>query len=92
MNNYHHLSQAQRYQIEALIKAGFSMTAIAAQMGVHRSTISREIKRNSTHATHPPDKYKASNAQIFAQSRTYKPWSQKTNDPCNLIASPNIRT
>jgi IS30 family transposase len=81
MNIYHHLNQPQRYQIEALLKAGLSQTAIATQLAVHRSTISREIRRNSTQAAHPPDKYKASNAQLFAQGRAYKPWSQKTKDP-----------
>ena len=80
MNNYHHLSQPQRYQIEALIKAGHSMSAIAILLGVHRSTISREIKRNSTHSAHPPDKYKAANAETFAKCRTYKPWSPKTKN------------
>lgn len=82
MNNYHHLSQAQRYQIEALLQAGISRSAIAIQLGVDRSTIYREIKRNSTQAAHPPDKYKAANAQIFAQGRSYKPCSPKTKNYC----------
>src|SRR5690606_11576175 len=80
MNKYHHLSQAQRYQIEALLKAGLSFTAIAQQLGVHRSTISREVKRNSTHSAYPPDKYKAENDQIFDQGRAYKPQRHKAKD------------
>lgn len=47
MTKYSHLSQEQRYQIEALIKAGESLTSVGRIVGVHKSTISREIKRNS---------------------------------------------
>jgi transposase, IS30 family len=44
--NYNQLSLEQRYQIEALVKAGIKQNAIAGQLGVHPSTISRELKRN----------------------------------------------
>jgi IS30 family transposase len=37
----------QRYQIEALWKAGMKQNIIAKQIGVHRSTISRELNRNT---------------------------------------------
>lgn len=37
---------AQRYQIEAVIKEGLSQRAIADNIGVHRSTICRELERN----------------------------------------------
>lgn len=47
MKEYHHLSQEQRYQIQALIRAGKSQTFIAEQLGCHKSTISRELKRNT---------------------------------------------
>jgi IS30 family transposase len=43
---YQQLTQDLRYQISALLKAGFSQSHIAAQLGVHKSTISRELKRN----------------------------------------------
>lgn len=46
MRNYTHLDQEQRYQISSLLKAGYQRKVIAAEIGVHRSTISREIKRN----------------------------------------------
>ena len=36
----------QRYQIEALIKEQVSLNSIAKAIGVHCSTIGREIKRN----------------------------------------------
>jgi IS30 family transposase len=45
--SYKHLSQAERYQIYAFMKAGYSLQAIAQELGRHKSTISREVLRNS---------------------------------------------
>jgi len=45
--NYTHLSQSERYQIYALLKGGHSLTEIATILGRHRSTIYREVSRNS---------------------------------------------
>jgi IS30 family transposase len=47
MQKFNHLSPEQRYQIEILIKEGYTQTRIAAVIGVHKSTISRELKRNT---------------------------------------------
>ena len=44
---YKQLTMMQRYQIEALKKEGLSQRAIALNLEVHHSTISRELKRNS---------------------------------------------
>jgi len=46
MRKYTQLTQGQRYQIYAFLKAGFLQTQIASEIGVHKSTISREIRRN----------------------------------------------
>jgi IS30 family transposase len=46
MSGYTQLAQEQRYQIEALLKAGHNQTEIARVLGVDKSTISRELKRN----------------------------------------------
>jgi IS30 family transposase len=46
MRNYRQLTREQRYQIYALMKAGLSQAAIARIIGVHKSTLSREIRRN----------------------------------------------
>ena len=43
---YHHLQYDARCQISALLKSGMTQSAIANQLSVHRSTISRELKRN----------------------------------------------
>ncbi|MEO1185703.1 MAG: IS30 family transposase [Cyanobacteria bacterium J06636_27] len=41
------LTLEQRYEIAALLKTGSSLTKIASQIGKHKSTISREIRRNA---------------------------------------------
>ena len=53
----------QRYQIEALIKAGIKQNKIAEQLGVDASTISREINRNKAKRGRTAGVYVASNAQ-----------------------------
>jgi IS30 family transposase len=80
MTKYKHLSQEQRYQIEALKQAGQKQSQIALIVGVDKGTISRELKRNSTHSAKPPDKYKALQAQVFADKRTYKMCAFKSCD------------
>lgn len=42
-----HLTQVQRYQIEGYIKVGLSNTEIGKEIGYHKSTIGREIRRHS---------------------------------------------
>jgi IS30 family transposase len=46
MSGYTQLTQEQRYQIAALLAAGHSQAVTAQRLGVHKSTISRELKRN----------------------------------------------
>lgn len=46
MRPYTQLTQEQRYQIYAFLKVGFSQSAVSLEVGVHRSTISRELRRN----------------------------------------------
>ena len=46
MGSYTQLTQDKRYQIYAFLKAGFSQTDIAIEIGVHKSTVSRELNRN----------------------------------------------
>jgi IS30 family transposase len=44
--SYTQLTREQRYQIYALKKAGHTQTETAAIIGVHKSSISRELRRN----------------------------------------------
>ena len=46
MRVYAQLTREQRYQIEALLKTGHNQTMIAKVLSAHKSTISRELKRN----------------------------------------------
>ncbi len=46
MTGYQQLTQEQRYQIYALQKASFKQTQIASEIGVHKATVSRELRRN----------------------------------------------
>jgi IS30 family transposase len=71
MRHYTQLTQEQRYQIYAFKKAGFNQTETAAMIGVHKSTISRELARNTGMKG-----YRASQAHRLAlgrrNSRTWK--------------------
>ena len=44
---YTQLTHEERYQIAALLKAEHAQTEIAMILGCHKSTISREICRNT---------------------------------------------
>ena len=56
MKKYKQLTHKERYQIYALIKEGYNYSKIANNIGVHKSTISREVKRNSINKnTYHPD-------------------------------------
>ena len=46
MKHYQQLTREQRYQIYGLRKAGFKQREIANEVGVNKSTISRELRRN----------------------------------------------
>ena len=65
--SYSQITMIQRYQIEALIREGLSKSCIASNLGVHRSSIYREIQRNSIDGH-----YKAEYAQISTRLRYQK--------------------
>ena len=44
--SYTQLTQEQRYQIHSLLKMEHNQTEIAKCLGVHKSTVSRELRRN----------------------------------------------
>lgn len=47
MKHYTQLVREQRYQIYAFRKAGWNQSEVAEELGVNKSTISRELARNS---------------------------------------------
>jgi len=64
MKQYTQLTEHQRYQIYALMKAGHHQNETAAVLGVHKSTISRELRRNRGLRGYRPRQ-----AQRLAQAR-----------------------
>jgi IS30 family transposase len=46
--SHHHLSRDERVSLAALLRAGHTQAECARSLGVHRSTISRELKRSPT--------------------------------------------
>jgi len=67
MGTYTQLTYNQRYHIYMFLKAGFCQTEIAEAMGVHKSTISRELRRNQGGRGYRPKQ-----AQRLAQARQNK--------------------
>lgn len=59
------LTQGQRYQIQAYLKAGLTKDFIANELGIHRSTLYRELSRN----VGPRRQYCASTAQMLCDER-----------------------
>lgn len=45
--SYKHLTITLRHEIKALHQAGHSSSFIGTQLGVHKSTVCRELKRNA---------------------------------------------
>jgi len=69
MKKYHHLTREQRYTISVCLKKKMSLSAIAKLINVSKSTVSREIKRNSNMYRH----YVAVDAQQFSEMRKSVP-------------------
>ena len=65
--SYTQLTQEQRYQISALLKTEHSQTEIATVIGVNKSTISRELRRNRGQRGYRPKQ-----AHRFVQQRRRK--------------------
>jgi IS30 family transposase len=64
---YTHLTQDERYQIAILVKAGHDQSAIAQLMSRHKSTISRELRRNrGLRGYRPKQAHQLSHARMCA--------------------------
>jgi transposase, IS30 family len=66
---YHQLTSEERYALSALRKQGFNQSQIARALGRHRSTISRELRRN---ARQKPHWYRPFNADEMTRGRRYR--------------------
>jgi transposase, IS30 family len=63
---YHQLTSGERYMLAALRRQGLNKSQIARALGRHRSTVCREVRRNSTRAD---GRYRASTAQERTNGR-----------------------
>lgn len=67
MQKYRRLAYVDRCQIHALLQANFSVVQIAKKLGFNKSTIYREVKRNSVSAA-----YDAEKASVRSKKRFYR--------------------
>jgi len=72
--SYTQLTQCQRYQIHALLKSSHNQTEIAETIGVHKSTISREVKRNRGKRGYRP-------IQVHRKAVNRRNWGRKRIQP-----------
>jgi len=80
MRTYTQLTYHQRYHIYTFLKAGFCQTEIAETIGVHKSTISRELRRNRGGRGYRPKQ-----AQRFAMERQKKSKSRIKPEDWKLV-------
>jgi IS30 family transposase len=73
MRKYTQLTRGKRYQIRTLLKAGFSQSEMAFFLKVHKSTISREIRRNKGDKGYRPvQAHEKALARRFAAAKRIK--------------------
>jgi len=82
MGTYSQLTYNQRYHIYTFLKAGFCQSEIAEAIGVHKSTISRELKRNRGGRGYRPKQ-----AQRLAAGRQNKAISRIKPEDWKLVES-----
>src|SRR5512134_1690082 len=82
MRTYRQLTQVQRYQIYALTKTTHSLTEIGEVIGVDKSTVSRELKRNRGQRGYRPQQ-----AQALASGRKQKSVPRITTEVWAMVES-----
>ena len=91
---YKQLDYRKRCQIYGLWRAGYNQTEIAKEVGVHKSTISREFKRNVTFVQTKLGvwDYKPDYAQCYADERhKYKNKQVKFIEPVKEFVTEKIK-
>ena len=86
MTTFNHLTQEERYHIYIMHKKNISLGEIAEDMGRHKSTISRELRRNKGNCG-----YRYQQAHIKAQRRHLdKPKAIKLDEEMKRVITPLI--
>ena len=67
--SYTHLNQTERYQIKSMLSLNATASEIAKELGRHRSTVEREIKRNSGERGYRPGQAQRLSDQRSANCR-----------------------
>jgi len=83
---YKHISQAERYQIYALMKAGQDQTQFALLLNRRKSTISRELNRNTGsrgYRLKQACELSVERAQNFRNTSTIASWVSE--EACTLL-------
>ena len=80
--SYRQLTRIQRYQIYALLKTGQNQATVAKVLNVHRSTISRELRRNKGQCG-----YRPAQADSIAIKRHYKHRPKITLEDWTIVES-----
>lgn len=79
-----HLTLEQRYALKAYLECGISKTEAARRLGVHRSCVHRELKRNSSkRGTYNPDyaqELAEERKERFSNNRKFDLYKQKLVD------------
>jgi IS30 family transposase len=76
-NSYYQLTQEQRYKLELYLNTGQNQTSIARFLGVNKSTISRELKRNIPLRGRGSNIYSAQKAQDKTELRHHHKYKQR---------------
>lgn len=78
---YKHLTSVQRHQIKVLHNADHSLSFIGDQLGIHKSTVSRELKRNARQwGSYDPvvaQQIANDRKERFARNRKFTPGMEK---------------
>jgi len=82
---YKHLSQAERYQIHALMKAGHDQSQIAKVLDRNKSTISRELSRNTGSRGYRPKQACEISADRSQNSRNASTVASWVKDEANAM-------
>ena len=82
---YNQLTLSQRYKIEVYLESDKSQSEISILLGVHKSTISRELSRNVPKRGFGAKVYQADKAQLKTENRhTQKPKNSIFSLPLKL--------
>jgi len=76
--SHRQLTLQKRYHISALRKSGMSQKEIAKEVGVHPSTISRELKRNSIEGVYNAEKAQIKTVLRHKQKKKATVWTPST--------------